>query len=288
MKAENVETSFQVAISSGGIRLSRKVEAPNGILLCDVLGRYFRLPRSTPNRTVMQIIFVIVALGLLLFPGRFIVARGGAAAIIVLHLFMNRGGHDCDIGGDVSELRSAFPNRRLVAIDREDVLNEIADLEDAPFEPVVIAQVEAPLRLRRQFAFGLFPALALNAAVGSLTTGAGVLNFIATCLLIGLLIHVVTLRIRPAYYRMTPGRLEYVRSRILRREANCEILDIWDLRTAEIWLVRGMLMLASAERRPTEIHCLFTEAPWDMWNAVFHAAISTHDSPPPPTDRVYP
>lgn len=270
--------------------VNRITEAANGILLCQMRGWRIPIPRSTANRTVLQVVFVMVALGLFMSPSWMSVMPTLGLIIAAQHLIFTRGGHGRAVDGDVTKLRSAFPDRRLVAIETDDALGELAELEDVPFEPVVIEQVEAPLLRRRQFAWGLLPAVALFAATGLLTTPLGIINLLAAAFLIGLLVHIIILRMRPTYYRITPGRLERVRSRVWRREANCEFLNTWNLRTATIWLHRGTLYIASSSRAraPAVIHCVFMAEPWEMWNTVFKAAISSHESPPLPRDRVFP
>lgn len=177
---------------------------------------------------------------------------------------------------------------RLWAIGNENDVAEIAELRDVPFEPVIVSVERSFLRPVIAVLIGFVVTLSILIGIQRLLPFHW---YMALALMIPPVLGIVTWllpKFAPAYYRMTPGRLELLRFNALRRDTRNAVVRTWDLRTADIyWMNHGIDISDAGESGDsTLINVLQLGEPQQFVYSLFRAAISTHESPPLPADRL--
>lgn len=182
------------------------------------------------------------------------------------------------------ELASALTKARLVAEGKIKELSYVADIDDVPFEPIIVERQYAASSMGFIIFVGLFLAFAVqflfDGIFGQRTSYRGI-GF-----LLGFTLVWIPARIRPLYYRLVPGRMDLLRFSMISGKAR--LLKRIDLGKARI---RVSFAKQSAEIRSSDgdredIRLWALAEPHEFIRGLFQAAICTHPAPPLPDDQL--
>jgi len=170
---------------------------------------------------------------------------------------------------------------RLRASGRPEEIDPISQLQDVPFEPVIILKAYSTV-IQVVLVVLLFPLLIFFPVYYDSWEP---YHLIVVILIIWLLPKTIQW-LYPVYYRVVPGRFDVLRSTPL--SDRVQIREQWDLRASTIVASFKEQTLVITEPDGDELHLNLSVIyePYRLVNAVFHAAICTHPAPPLPEDQL--
>ncbi len=211
------------------------------------------------------------------------VVLGGLVIVVSVAVYTSR--RQKRAANNARELPPPVAFARLSAFGRADELAELADLEDVPFEPVIIE------RRYPNWSGGRFLLLGMAVVfVGIMFvegfTDLSARGIAAGAYAFGIMLARLIQCLRPTYYRIVPGRLDLLRFSQLTNKAR--ILRRWNLLETKVavWFDSQTVELQPHGAPATTIRLFGLSEPRRFVLALLQGAISTHRPPPLPDDQL--
>lgn len=184
---------------------------------------------------------------------------------------------DIDEDGDEDEYEPV----RLRASGRQEEIDPISQLQDVPFEPVIILKAYSTV-IQVVLVVLLFPLMIFFPVYYDSRVP---YHLIVPMLILWLLPKIVQW-LYPVYYRVVPGRLDVLRSTPF--SDRVQIREQWDLRASMIVanFKEQTLVITEPDGDGLNLNLSVIYEPYRLVNAVFHAAICTRPAPPLPEDQL--
>ncbi len=182
------------------------------------------------------------------------------------------------------ELSPPRSSGRLTARGKIEELSHLADIEDVPFEPVIVERYTTSKSFYSVILVGLFAAMALSCGFSNVMPIRQYISGLA--LGIGTAIYWFFARLRPVYYRIVPGRMDVMQFSVVSGKAT--LLRRFDLGDAEVEVSfkDQKVFLRSAKDGSEAIAMSSLTEPYRFARAILHAAICTSPAPPLPDDQL--
>lgn len=182
------------------------------------------------------------------------------------------------------ELSPMHNGARLSAEGKIVELSHLADIEDVPFEPIVVERQFASSSLAFVMFLGIMVGFVLQCGFSEYFQRH--VSFGGAAHMIGLTLVWIPARLRPLYYRLVPGRMDVLRFSVL--TGNARLIDQFDLRQAIVRVSfakqRAELQLRNGQSEDIRLWGL--AEPYRFARGILQAAICTHPAPPLPDNQL--
>lgn len=176
------------------------------------------------------------------------------------------------------------PGARIVVIGKPQELALLQDLEDVPFEPIIISKI---MNMAIYGCLGITLIIVTFVLIFTSPASRRVFGISVLAFPIGLLVSFLWRQAFPTYFRIVPGRLDLIQfnaftNRRIRFEG-------WDLRTSDITLdfKKQLLTIVAAKTgKKKEIQLVEAAEPYRLATAVMQAAICSYEAAPLPDDQL--
>ncbi|HPF38150.1 MAG TPA: hypothetical protein P5081_00945 [Phycisphaerae bacterium] len=265
--------------------------APNGIVVGE-------LPDARPlsdghSALAMIVVGCVGFVCLAWFASR--LGPGVALAFVVTSIWSVFGRHlmEPDAGKLREKLRraavEAHGGARLRAYAHASDTAGIEAVTDVPFEPVIVARNRLIPRMRYILIVGFLAMLVCALMLRPILPFEGLLLVCALAAPVGTLIFWFCAKLNPWYFRITPGRMDLFRFEPFRRRREGVVLNAWDLRDARIELFDSVVTIRRGPDDDDDAFRIPLKAlaePTAFAQALYRAAISTHEAPALPDEQL--
>ncbi|HUN80506.1 MAG TPA: hypothetical protein VMV81_03255 [Phycisphaerae bacterium] len=199
-------------------------------------------------------------------------------AVIVLSLVSQRGKLRPGLVGATSLPTNV--NSRVQVFGRPDELARVADVTSEPFEPAIFERIYDG----RWIPVGLVLAVILQIAISArFSVNGGAVG--GLCMGFGQAIGWAFARLRPTYYRVSPGRLDIMQFNPLTNRAT--LLSEWPLKQIKLRIAFfSPTVDLDGDTRILKIKLSEVSEPYNFVQSLLSAAISESLAPPLPNDRL--
>lgn len=163
-------------------------------------------------------------------------------------------------------------------------LSHFADIEDAPFEPIIVERFYAASSMAFVVIVGIFIGAVIQYAIQHfLKSTLGLAN---AGQMLGFVLAWIPARLFPVYYRFVPGRLDVLRFSMFTGKAI--LLSRIDLRSGmvRVSFAKRKAEIETSEGQFLEIRLWTLAEPFRFVKGLVQAAINTHPAPPLPDDQL--
>ncbi|MCB9851457.1 MAG: hypothetical protein H6819_00055 [Phycisphaerales bacterium] len=183
---------------------------------------------------------------------------------------------------------AAHADERLRAYVHSDDTAEIESMSDVPFEPVVIHRARLSPKARYGYLVGIPASIVLIFMLRPILPFHWMYLLWFIVLPSATIVYCIYPHANPWYYRITPGRMDLIRFEPFRRRRAGTILREWNLRDAWIELFDHVVTIRPTRESAEAFHIKVNELaePQTFVYALFRGAISTHEAPALPIDRL--
>jgi hypothetical protein len=182
------------------------------------------------------------------------------------------------------ELSPMHNGSRLSAEGKVVELSHLADIEDVPFEPIIVERQLAASSLVFVMFLGIVVGFVLQCGFSEYFQRH--VSFTGAAHMIGLTLVWIPARLRPLYYRLIPGRMDILRFSVL--TGNARLIDQFDLRQAivKVSFAKQRAELQIRNGQSEEIRLWGLAEPYRFARGILQAAICTHPAPPLPENQL--